>query len=80
MHSLYFHLVKKRDRREKPHLSWIWNEINQQWESPVPKPEGDYWIWDEEFKQWVDTRPPYPSDGNEYIWENGSWVQINNGT
>lgn len=78
IHSIYFHLAKERDKGPKPHLSWIWNEINQQWESPVPKPEGDYWIWDEEFKQWVDTRPPYPSDGKEYIWENGAWVETSN--
>lgn len=37
-------------RPPQPYPSWVWS--NQQWEPPVPKPEGDY-IWSEDDMAWI---------------------------
>ena len=37
----------------KPFDSWILNDETAQWESPTPKPEGDYY-WDEETISWIE--------------------------
>jgi hypothetical protein len=38
----------------QPYPSWTLNEDTCNWESPKPKPEGNY-IWDESILDWVDT-------------------------
>jgi hypothetical protein len=40
----------------KPYPSWIINEINGEWESPIPRPEyqeGMVLIWDENTQNWI---------------------------
>ena len=54
IHSLYFHLAKRRDKGNKPFPSWVWSDITNSWLAPVSKPETGTWIWDEEFQQWVE--------------------------
>lgn len=40
----------------KPYNSWIWNEQNKYWESPIPQPpiveNGPRYSWDEETVSW----------------------------
>jgi hypothetical protein len=36
--------------------SWVLNEDTATWESPTPKPEGNY-IWNEESVSWVELSP-----------------------
>ena len=80
LHSLYFHLAKKRDAGPQPYPSWIYNYTTQQWEAPVPKPDGDYWVWDEGIQQWIDPRTAMPDDGQQYEWVDGNWQVVNNAT
>lgn len=37
----------------KPYPSWIFNEEKQDWDPPVPFPEGAAGYWDEENKLWI---------------------------
>jgi hypothetical protein len=36
-------------RPPSPYPSWLWN--GDEWEAPVPKPDGNYW-WDESAGEW----------------------------
>ena len=36
-------------RMPSPYPSWLWN--GDEWEAPVPKPDGDYY-WDEAAGEW----------------------------
>lgn len=53
IHSLYFHLAKRRDMGVAPFKSWIYNEELSKWEAPVPKPidENEY-VWNETTLSW----------------------------
>jgi hypothetical protein len=61
IHSLYFHLAKERDMGPQPYPSWTYNEMSQQWEAPVPKPETGMWEWDEANQEWYDVTPSAPA-------------------
>ena len=37
----------------KPFASWILNEETARWETPIPKPEGNY-SWDEDTVSWIE--------------------------
>lgn len=37
----------------KPFSSWVLDEATAQWESPTPKPKGNY-IWDEDSVSWLE--------------------------
>jgi hypothetical protein len=37
-------------RPPSPFPSWVWN--GDEWEAPVPKPDGDYY-WDESTQSWA---------------------------
>ncbi len=37
----------------KPYESWVLNEIEADWEAPIPKPDDEnYYIWNEETLSW----------------------------
>jgi hypothetical protein len=39
----------------KPYLSWVLDEVNGEWISPIPRPEGipgKVLIWNEETQEW----------------------------
>lgn len=38
----------------KPYASWVLNDSTCLWESPTPRPEGNY-FWDESAQQWVES-------------------------
>lgn len=53
IHSLYFHLAKKRDKGTKPYPTWIWSDTTNSWIAPVPKPEGEQdYYWDDATQSW----------------------------
>ena len=53
IHSLYFHLAKMRDRGPQPYPSWSFNELTEQWESPIPRPDDEQnYVWDEVNQTW----------------------------
>lgn len=37
----------------QPFSSWLLNK-NFEWQSPVPRPEGNFWDWDEDRLIWVE--------------------------
>jgi hypothetical protein len=41
-------------RMPSPFPSWVWN--GDEWEAPVPKPDGDYY-WDENTQSWATAAP-----------------------
>jgi hypothetical protein len=41
-------------RPPSPFPSWVWN--GDEWEAPVPKPDGDYY-WDESTQSWATAAP-----------------------
>jgi hypothetical protein len=41
-------------RPPSPFPSWVWN--GDEWEAPVPKPDGDYY-WDENTQSWATAAP-----------------------
>lgn len=45
-----------KDRLEpaQPYPSWIWNEEDFAWQSPVPRPKLATTIWDEETLSWIE--------------------------
>lgn len=43
----------------KPHDSWMLDEYDCRWVSPVEKPEGEYYVWSEDDLRWVNIFPLY---------------------
>jgi hypothetical protein len=41
-------------RPPSPYSSWVWN--GDEWEAPVPEPDGDYY-WDEGTQSWATAAP-----------------------
>lgn len=74
IHSLYFHLVKLRDRGPAPFGSWIYNEELSKWEAPVPKPtDGKEYVWNENTLSWDIFIPPTPYMSWTYNEELNIW-------
>lgn len=42
----------------KPYPSWVFNNINLDWEAPINKPDDNH-EWDEETQSWVDISQIY---------------------
>lgn len=38
-------------RPTSPYPSWSWD--GEEWQSPIPKPDGDQWVWIEDALDWV---------------------------
>jgi len=70
-HTLYFYGQKMMERFEK------------EFELTVPKPlqPFDSWTWDENTKTW-NAPTPYPSDNNNYTWneDDKEWILTEDNT
>ena len=49
-----YHPIRDAFIPPKPFESWLLNEDNCQWESPIPMPTEGMWRWDEVTISWIE--------------------------
>ena len=69
----YYSELQKFEEIE-PYPSWTLNEETLKWESPAPKPEGNF-HWNENDQEWVEF---IPKPGPNYKWDESlnNWVPL----